>query len=233
MDGIRKGACVIEIVPGVYQIDLGVSNSFLIVDKTGLTLIDAGLRRSFKPLVSFIDSLGYSPTQLKTILLTHADMDHVGAAPRLKEISGARIFASQIEADALAEGHSSRPIQLGALTPLFSWLEHLGGGMRLQVDQILAEGDRLAILGGLEVVASPGHTPGHISFYVPQYKLLFAGDSVSTQTDAVLYNRVRMFNWDEEKMRASVQQQAAMRPEIVCSGHGPVVFRAADKFPHD
>jgi glyoxylase-like metal-dependent hydrolase (beta-lactamase superfamily II) len=47
----------------------------------------------------------------------------------------------------------------------------------------------------------------------------------------VLYNRVKMFNWDEEQMRASVHRQAELMPEIVCSGHGPVVFGAAAKFP--
>jgi len=203
----------------------------LIVDKSGLTLIDAGLKRSFRTLVGFMDSLGHSPKELKTILLTHADLDHVGAAPKLKEISGARIFTSQIEAEALAEGRSSRPLQLGALTPLTARLERLGGGMRIPVDQVLADGDLLPILGGMEVVFSPGHTPGHISYYIPQYKLLFAGDSVSTQPDSVLYNRMKIFNWDAGQMRASVQRQAAMQPAIVCSGHGPVVFRAADKFP--
>lgn len=222
---------VSEFLPGVYQIDLRVSNCFLIVENSELVLIDAGVRGSFDPLVGVIRSLGYSPGQLSSILLTHADLDHVGAAPALKEQFGAHICASQVEADALAQGRSSRPIRAGLLSPVLSWLERRSGAMQVPVDQILAEGDQLPVLGGLQVLSSPGHTPGHISFYAPRAGLLFAGDSVSTRSDRVRYNRVKIFNWDEEQMRASVHRQASLCPKVVCSGHGPVVFDAADKFP--
>lgn len=222
---------VSEILPGVFQIDLRVSNCFLIVEQSDLVLIDAGVCRSFDPLVAAIRSLGYSPEQLSSILLTHADLDHVGAAPALKERFGAHIYTSQVEADALAQGQSSRQIRAGLLSPFLSWLERRSGAMQVQVDQVLAEGDQLPILGGLRVISSPGHTPGHLSFYSPREGLLFAGDSVSTRSDGVRYNRVKIFNWNEQQMRESVHRQAALRPQIVCSGHGPVVFEAADKFP--
>ena len=222
---------VSEFLPGVFQIDLRVSNCFLIVEESGLVLIDAGVRRSFDPLVAVIRSLGYSPEQLSSILLTHADLDHVGAATALRERFGAHIYTSQVEADALAQGRSSRQIRAGLLSPVLSWLERRSGAMQVQVDQVLAEGDQLPILGGLRVISSPGHTPGHLSFYAPREGLLFAGDSVSTRSDRVRYNRVKIFNWDEQQMRESVHRQAALRPQIVCSGHGPVIFDAADKFP--
>jgi glyoxylase-like metal-dependent hydrolase (beta-lactamase superfamily II) len=207
-----------------------VSSCYLIAEASSLTLIDAGVRRSFAPLVAFIESIGRSPHELNTILLTHADLDHVGAAQQLKDRYSARVLTSRIEADALAQGRSSRPVKAGFLAPLFSWAQQQNGALHVEVDQVLAEADLLPILGGLQVVASPGHTPGHLSFYAPRHGLLFAGDSVSTRPDRVLYNRVRMFNWDEQQMRASVRRQAELRPEIVCSGHGPVVFAAADKF---
>ncbi len=194
-------------------------------------MIDAAVRSSFDSLIDFITSLGKSPKDLNHILLTHADLDHVGAAPDLQETCGATIYASQIEADALAEGHSSRQIRMGILTPLFSWLERRGGAMQVEVDEVLNEGDLLPVLGGLEVIPSPGHTPGHVSFYAPRHGLLFAGDSVSTRSDEVLYNQVKLFNWNQDLMKKSVHKQAEMRPQIVCSGHGPVVFNAADKFP--
>ena len=187
-----------EFLPGVYQIDLRVSNCFLIIEESRLILIDAGVRRSFNVLVDVIRSLGYSPDQLTSILLTHADLDHVGAASALKEHFSVRIYASQVEADALAQGRSSRQVRAGLLSPFLSWLEHRSGAMQVQVDQTLAQGDQLPFLGGLQVISTPGHTPGHLSFYAPRDGLLFAGDSVSTRSGHVGYNRVKIFNWDEE-----------------------------------
>lgn len=220
-----------EIIPGVYLIKMLASNCYLIAEPDGLTLIDAGIPSSFSQIVDFIGSLGRSVQELKMILLSHADIDHVGAAPALKAESGARIYASQIAAQALAEGHSSRQIELGILTPIFRWLEHLNGAMQIEVDELLSAGQMLPMLGGLKVLETPGHTPGHLSFYAEKHKLLFAGDSVSTNPGEILGNKVKLFNWNQDQMLASVRFQAALQPEIVCSGHGPVVYQAASKFP--
>jgi len=221
----------LEIIPGVYLINMLASNCYLIAEPDGLTLIDAGIPSSFSQIVDFIGSLDRSVQELKTILLSHADIDHVGAAPALKAESGARIYASQIAAQALAEGHSSRQIELGILTPIFRWLETLNGAMQIEVDEILSAGQVLPVISGLKVLETPGHTPGHLSFYAEKHKLLFAGDSVSTNPDEILGNKVKFFNWNQEQMLASVRFQAALQPEIVCSGHGPVVYEAASKFP--
>lgn len=220
-----------EIIPGVYLIEMLASNCYLIAEPDGLTLIDAGIPSSFSQVVDFISSLDRSVQELKAILLSHADIDHVGAAPALKAESGARIWASSIAAQALAEGHSSRRLKLGPITPLFRWLEQLNGAMQIEVDETFSAGQVLPVLGGLHVLATPGHTPGHVSFYAEKFKLLFAGDSVSTNPGEILGNKVKFFNWDQEQMMASVRFQAGLQPEIVCSGHGPVVYQADSKFP--
>ena len=132
-----------EIISGVYLIKMLASNCYLITEPDGLTLIDAGIPSSFSQIVDFIGSLDRNVQELNTILLSHADIDHVGAAPALKVQSGARIYASQIAAQALAEGHSSRQIELGILTPIFRWLEKLNGAMQIEVDEILSAGQVL------------------------------------------------------------------------------------------
>jgi glyoxylase-like metal-dependent hydrolase (beta-lactamase superfamily II) len=194
-------------------------------------LIDAGTPFSFRQITEFIGSLGRSVKDLRTILLSHADIDHVGAASALKAESGAQVYASIIAAQALAEGHSSRRLKLGPITPVFRWLEELNGFMHIEVDEILTAEQVLPMLGGLKVLDTPGHTPCHVSFYAEKHKLLFAGDSVSTNPGEIFGNKVKYFNWDQELMLASVRFQAALQPEIVCSGHGPPVFEAAANFP--
>jgi len=219
-----------EFIPGVHHLNLFASNCYLIVEDGQLTLIDAGTSRSAHPIIKYIHSLGFSEKDLRRILLTHADYDHVGAVASLRAKSGAEVLASRAEADALRRGHSSRQIHAGVLTPLFTWFERLDGSMKIEVDAVISEGDTLPLLGGLEVLETPGHTPGHLSFYAPDYSLLFAGDSVSTRPDKVRYNRMKAFNWDQEQMIASVHRQHSIQPKVVCSGHGPVVFGAAEKF---
>jgi glyoxylase-like metal-dependent hydrolase (beta-lactamase superfamily II) len=90
------------------------------------------------------------------------------------------------------------------------------------VDEIIVPGQVLPILDGLQVIASPGHTPDHVSFYAPTHKLLIAGDSLNA-----LGGRLRFADgpatWDYQRGLQSVREQAALRPEIVAVGHGPVV----------
>ena len=222
---------MMEIIPGVFQEKTAIVNWYLIAEDHQITMIDTGVQSTYRQAIKLVQSLGRQISDLTRIFLTHADMDHVGAAMALMKASGAKITASQIAADALSDGQSSRSLKMGILTPLFDRIEHLGGGMQVDVEEIVSEGQILPILGGLKVIETPGHTPGHISFYSVEHQLLFAGDAVRNKPGAVGYNWFKVTNWDHGIMRKSVHKLAALKPEIVCCGHGPVVFNAADKFP--
>jgi len=222
-----KIADKVFLVPGV------VANPYIIVDADGLTLIDAGLPRSEKKILAYVASLGKSPGDVKRIILTHSDLDHVGGLAALVKATGARTYASQIEAQAIAAGKPSRQINrsgfslrrllMGLLRPFFKTTP-------FQVDEILADGQVLPMLGGLRVVATPGHTPGHISLYAPVERVLFCGDSMVTDTSGIQGSRPAV-TWDAAQARDSVRKQAELGARIVCSGHGPVVMDAAGKFP--
>src|SRR5574339_738864 len=100
-----------RIVDQVFVVPRIVANSYLIVDQEGLTVIDTGLPRSEKKILSYVASLGKQTKDIKRIILTHADLDHFGGLAALKRATGARTYASQIEADAIAQGKSSREIK--------------------------------------------------------------------------------------------------------------------------
>jgi glyoxylase-like metal-dependent hydrolase (beta-lactamase superfamily II) len=108
------------------------------------------------------------------------------------------------------------------------------GGMfkpaRIQVDELLTDGQVLPVLGGLRVVETPGHTPGHISLFAPSLGLLFCGDSI-VSGEAGLRGSSGANNWDQAKSDESVRKQAALGASTICSGHGPVVMDAVGKFP--
>jgi len=220
-----------EIIPNVRALSSAVVNCYLIVDADGLTLIDTGLPGNFKKVLNAIAGLGKQPGDLRRIVITHADGDHVGCLSALKAATGARVCASRIEAEAIGSGRSSRELKtrglqkvlMNALAPLFR-------AKPAQVDELVADGRELPALGGLRVVETPGHTPGHVSLFSPSTGVLFAGDSMVSEKTGL--RESRGFNtWDEDKARASVRKQAALGASIVCVGHGPVVKDAADKFP--
>ena len=91
-----------EIIPNVHLVPKTVANPYLLIDPDGLTLIDAGLPGSHKKILRYMAGLGCAPGDLKRILITHADFDHVGGLAPLKKATGARVYASPVEAQALA-----------------------------------------------------------------------------------------------------------------------------------
>ena len=224
-----------QIIPNVYLVKGSVSNCYLILDGDGLTLIDAGLSRDRQKIAKYIGDLGRTPNDLRRIIITHADGDHVGSLAALQAASGARTYASAVEAKAIAEGKSSRPLKpQGGQKVVFALLRPLMARMlqapSATVDEIVGDGEVLPVLGGLRIISTPGHTPDHISLFAPSAGILFVGDSLVVEGDMLLGSR-GMNTWDQVKANESVKLQAALGARIVCSGHGPVILDAAGKFP--
>ena len=221
-----------EIMPNVHLIPDIIANPYLIIDPDGLTLIDTGLPGSHKKILGYLRERGFSASDLKRIVLTHSDMDHVGSLAALKQASGAETFASAIEAAAIAKGIPSRRIRPARFGRRL-FMAVLGRFFRptpIQVDHILAEGQSLPVLGGLQVLETPGHTPGHISLFSPSTGILFVGDSIVSR-DTGLVGSVPANTWDLARAAESVRKQAALGARVVCSGHGPVVKDAVGKMP--
>jgi glyoxylase-like metal-dependent hydrolase (beta-lactamase superfamily II) len=223
---------MMEIIPDrLYRVPGIIGNPHLIVDAEGLTLVDAGTAGSLRRILSTIKRLGHSPEQLRRIVITHADGDHVGAVGALVAVSGAHVYASAVEAAALAAGHPSREMNVRGVWRLLYRLVQLFFRVRPFADAIpVKEGDVLPALGGLHVLDTPGHAPGHISLYAPLAGVLFAGDSIAYRNGR-MRKPFTLTTWNEERALESVRKQAALRPDIVCLGHGPVVRTAANKFP--
>jgi glyoxylase-like metal-dependent hydrolase (beta-lactamase superfamily II) len=222
-----------KIVDNVFIVPNVVANPYIILDEDGVTVIDTGLPRSEKKILAYLAGLGKQPQDIKRIIITHADLDHFGGLAALQAASGARTFASRIEADAIAMGKSSRYIKPAGFSlrhMLFALLSPFVKARPVQIDELLVEGDKLPVLGGLVVVDTPGHTPGHISLFAPSVSLLFCGDSMVSDQGRLQGSRPGI-TWDESKARDSERKQAALGAQIVCSGHGSVVMDAGDKFP--
>ncbi|MEA2388497.1 MAG: hydroxyacylglutathione hydrolase [Thermoleophilaceae bacterium] len=113
-------------------------------------------------LLAAIDALGVT---LDGILLTHTHIDHVGAVAPVAKATGAEVWVPQIEQPVLAD--INRFVPWPDLGPFESW----------DAEHTLAGGERLELAGfEIDVIFTPGHSPGHVTFSIPDEDAVFSGD---------------------------------------------------------
>jgi glyoxylase-like metal-dependent hydrolase (beta-lactamase superfamily II) len=200
----------------------GISNQYVVQENDDYLLIDTGLRYNYTNLVNFLSRQRISAKKLKMVVITHADGDHYGCLNLLVNHSSVKLTpaASAIEAEAIGKGISSRPLRskglqkivLGMLSPLFTCKP-------VRIERILIPGETLPFLGGLLVLDTKGHTPGHISLWSETEKTLFSGDSINIR-DGVPSPSRGVNTWDEDLARKSFEMQMDLHPDHIYGGHG-------------
>jgi glyoxylase-like metal-dependent hydrolase (beta-lactamase superfamily II) len=198
----------------------GFVNGYLVEEEDGFTLIDTLLPRSGKAVLSKAEELG---RPIVRIALTHAHTDHVGSLDELaSQLSDAEVSISARDARFLAGDKSLDPEeeQLSKLHGSFS-------KRQTKPHRTLAPGDRV---GSLEVIASPGHTPGHIAFLDTRDRTLYCGDTFSTlggvATSAKPNPRFPLVGFGTWHRRTELESARALRaldPARLAPGHGKVV----------
>lgn len=222
-----------KIIDNVYCFsNLLVGRVYSIKDADGWTIIDAGLKFAVPRVLAQLKQAGYSATDVKRILVTHAHPDHVGGLPDLRAVTGAAVICSAYERP-YVEG--KKPV----VQPSRSDVPPLARMMMpnkpttmngVAVARVLQDGDTLPeVLGGLQAVATPGHSPGHMSFWHPTLKVLFTGDVVMHILAPGLRLPFAGFTTDMRQNKRSVQRIAALEPELLLFGHGVPMRDAAPK----
>lgn len=208
-----------EIIPGVYQLTISYVNVILIVDDE-LTLIDTGFAGSSHRIKSFIRRLGRSVEEITLIILTHNHVDHAGGLAELKLITPAKVAAHKADIIS-AEGELTYPEFTRTLmqTRPISLLRPLQYIKPQEVDLWLEGNEMLKPLGGLRVIHTPGHTPGSISLFSPQRKLLVVGDTINNRYKA-LRLPPKLVSTNLRQAIDSIKRLAQLDFEILCCGHG-------------
>ena len=218
---LQKG--ILEIIPNVYQLNIRATNIILIAEEE-LTLIDTGLPGSSGKIIDFIRSLGRSVEEIGLIIITHSHFDHLGGLAELRRLTKAKIAAHKADIGD-TEGHLLYPGVIRRLLrrllriPLFSTLRSALLLKPSDVDIQLAGGEVLKPLGGLEVIHTPGHTPGSISHFSPQNKLLIVGDALNKRRN-ILRLPPKMASSDLRQAVDSIKRMARLDFDILCLGHG-------------
>jgi glyoxylase-like metal-dependent hydrolase (beta-lactamase superfamily II) len=214
-----------QLLPNLYRVPGVVANVFALIDPDGVTLVDTGLPHNHHRLLHFVARLDGAARPIRRLLITHADRDHMGSVAALRELTGARVYASRLEGEAMAQGRETRRLRvtgpyrlaLAVLRPLFARTRPA------HADEFVEDGQTLPFFGGLTVLATPGHTPGHLSFYSAAHGVLFAGDSLR-----VIGKHLRVSSGpnthDAARAQASAERQYALRPRLICCGHGAPRF---------
>jgi glyoxylase-like metal-dependent hydrolase (beta-lactamase superfamily II) len=208
---------MVEILNGIHQVDGSNANSYLVEEADGtITLIDAGMQSDGKKILEYINAkMSHSPTDVKTIVLTHCHVDHVRGAAAIKAATGARVVVHEDDAGYVS-GSAKLPSPRGAMGFVFGVMSPFFRTTPVEPDRKLKEGDRV---GRLVVFHTPGHTPGSISLYDEENKVLFVGDTVRFQ-DGRMEGPPPQFTLDMARAKASIQRLSSVDFKVMLSGHG-------------
>lgn len=217
-----------QITPSIHRIGNFV-NQYLLIDNRELTLVDTGMRSNKNSILKYVKNLGFQPSDIKRILITHSDPDHYGAAKDLKDVTGCEIWSTQLEADAMKNATSSREIaRSGFAKFLLSLLAPMMAVHAVTTERILANGEILPILGGLKVIFSPGHTPGHFSLFLPAERILIAGDAI-TEDKRKPIATTNATTGDPVTAIATAKMLLELDPLVIGCGHAYFDFRNKQK----
>jgi len=198
----------------------GFVNCFLVREDDGFTLVDTMLPKSEKGILEAAQSLG---APIVRIALTHAHQDHVGSVDALKAaLPDAEVLITPRDARFLTGDKSLEPDEAVNGKPRGSWIK-----LETEPTRLINPGERV---GSLEVVSSPGHTPGHAAFLDTRDRTLIAGDSWVTLGGVSIPSRanprfplVWFGTGNRPQALESAKALRALDPSRLAVGHGKVV----------
>lgn len=216
------------LAPHLHRLGNDIVASYLIETDEGITLIDAGMPGHWHDLHRTLAEIGRPVSDIRGVVLTHGDSDHIGFAERLRREAGVPVFIHAADAHRVRTGEKPKtamgPSKLGPM------LSFLGYGIRkralrtLQVTDVheVGDGDVLDLPGSPVVIGMPGHSPGSIAVHVPVVDAVFVGDALTTRH--VLTGRVGAqpapFTDEPAEALASLDRLAGVAASWVLPGHG-------------
>ncbi|WP_031524544.1 MBL fold metallo-hydrolase [Streptomyces sp. NRRL F-5123] len=201
---------------------------YLVVTDEGVTVVDAGLAGHWRELTAELAALGRTPDDIRGLVLTHGDTDHIGFAERLRRDHGVPVYVHAADA-ARARGEVKTKPERGhakvGATAGFLWYGARKGGLRTtyltEVTEV-ADGDVLDLPGSPRVVGMPGHSPGSIALHVPVADAVFVGDGLTTRHVLTGQHgpQPAPFTDEPEQALASLDRIAELGATWVLPGHG-------------
>jgi glyoxylase-like metal-dependent hydrolase (beta-lactamase superfamily II) len=213
----------------VFCVSLTIVNVFLIVLPEGITMVDAGLRRSFPRVAKAVRSLGRTPEEITDIVVTHLHADHTGGLAEARQATGARVWMHAEDARLVAAGESRRPTRpapgsvAGTLFGLFSGITSATIAP-VEADGLVNDREEIPVAGGLLPIWTPGHTEGHVAYLWPgDGGVLFVGDAAvhrrALGASPIYENYGRGLQ--------SLRELGTLAFQVACFAHGRLITEGA------
>jgi glyoxylase-like metal-dependent hydrolase (beta-lactamase superfamily II) len=163
--------------------------------RDGATLFDSGLPDQMPDIERALAAVGIPLQDVRRILLTHQDVDHIGSAAAIAAATGAEVYAHAADVPSIQGEQPLLKLDASRYEARMKGLPEkeqarvrklLASPPRVHVDHVLGGGEELPFHGGITVIPSPGHTPGHVCYYLRAHSLLIAGDALRVEEGSLI-----------------------------------------------
>jgi glyoxylase-like metal-dependent hydrolase (beta-lactamase superfamily II) len=176
-----------QLGPHLHRIGNDIVAAYLIETPDGITLIDAGLPGHWHDLKTELTAIDRSLDDIRGLILTHGDSDHIGFAERLRRERGVPVYVHCADADRARGGKTPKtdagPMRLGPTLGFFAYALRKRAMPVTHLTEVveIADDEVLALPGAPEIIGMPGHSPGSIAIHVPIAHAVFVGDALTTR----------------------------------------------------
>lgn len=217
-----------KLAPHLHRLGNDIVAAYLIDLPEGITLVDAGLPGHWKDLQRELAEIGRPLSDVRGLVLTHGDSDHIGFAERLREQTGAPVYIHTEDAHRVRTGEKPKtpmgPARIGPLLKFMAYGLRKNAMRTRYVQEVIevADGDVLDLPGAPVIIGMPGHSPGSIAVHIPKADAVFVGDALTTRH--VLTGREGAqpapFTDEPAEALASLDRLAEVPASWVLPGHG-------------